>query len=147
MTEETIETKITEEEIIIEPDYPNIVDRVKAIFVDSIMMIVFMVLATYIFSMFDNVSDNVRMAAFIFIFFLYDPLFTSVFGGTLGHMAIGIRVKKEYDQTKNIIFPLAIIRFIFKASLGWISLLTVSSSKKKNAIHDLIVGSIVIYKK
>jgi len=128
-------------------NYPGVSLRVKAVVTDSIILVGSMVGVTYLFESFDNVPDYVRAIAFIFIFILYDPLFTSIFGGTIGHMVFGIRVKKEKDQQKNILFPLAIIRFIVKALLGWISLLTVSGNKKGKAIHDLLVGSVVIYKK
>ncbi len=105
-----------------------------------------MIIVTYTFSVFEHVPDNAKIIAFIFIFFLYDPIFTSVFGGTIGHMMFGIRVKREKNQMKNILFPLAIIRFLVKALLGWISLLTISGNKKRKAIHDFLVGSVVVFK-
>jgi uncharacterized RDD family membrane protein YckC len=147
MEEENTKAEITSEESPAIQNYPGVFDRVKAIFADTVVMIVFMVIATYVFSMFENVTDSVRIFTFIFIFFLYDPIFTSLFGGTIGHMMNGIRVKREKDQTKNILFPLAIIRFFFKALLGWISLVTVTANEKRKAIHDFIVGSVVVYAK
>ena len=129
-----------------EKEYPQILDRVKAAFADGVVMIIFFFILTSLFESIDQVPDWSRISAFVFIFGLYDPIFTSSFGGTIGHMMFSIRVKREKDETKNIIFPLAIIRFLFKGMLGWISLLTVSSSKKRKAIHDSIVGSVVIYK-
>ena len=127
-----------------EETYPGIIDRVKAVVADSVVIIIFMFIASYIFSNFENVPDNARIIAFIFVFGLYDPLFTSLFGGTIGHMLLGIRVKRESNQEKNILFPLAIIRFLVKALLGWISLLTVSGNEKRKAVHDYLVGSIVV---
>jgi uncharacterized RDD family membrane protein YckC len=129
---------------MIQVKFPGVLDRVKAIVTDSVVILLFIIIATYTFSFFDNVPDNVKIAAFVFII-LYDPIFTSIFGGTIGHMLIGIRVKRESDETRNILFPLAILRFIVKAFLGWISLLTVSGNKKGKAIHDYLVGSVVIY--
>ncbi len=129
-----------------EENYAGVADRVKAVVTDSIVIIIFMFIVTYTFSVFEHVPDTARIIAFIFIFFLYDPIFTSVFGGTIGHMMFGIRVKREKNQMKNILFPLAIIRFLVKVLLGWISLLTVSGNKKRKAIHDSLVGSVVIYK-
>jgi len=126
-------------------NYPNVLDRVKAVIADSFIIILFMLIVTYLISLFENVHENVRILAFVFIFLLYDPLFTSIFGGTIGHMMFGLRVKREKDTTKNILFPLAIVRFFLKGSLGWISLLTVSSNKKRKAIHDYLVKSVVIY--
>ena len=127
--------------------YPKVLDRVKAVMTDSVILIIFIFLITFIFDSFENVPDNARVIAFIFIFILYDPIFTSFFGGTVGHKAFGLRVKRENYQLKNILFPLAIIRFIVKALLGWISLLTVTENKKGKAIHDYLVNSVVIYKK
>ena len=125
--------------------FPGVLDRVKAIVTDSVVMLLFIIIITYTFSFFDNVPDNAKIAAFVFVFILYDPIFTSVFGGTIGHMMLGIRVKRESDETRNILFPLAILRFIVKASLGLISLLTVTGNKKGKAIHDYLVGSVVVY--
>ena len=126
--------------------YPGVSTRVKAVVTDSIILIVFMIGVATLFDNFKDIPDFARLAAFIFIFLLYDPLFTSVFGGTIGHMIFGIRVKREMDQNKNILFPLAVIRYVIKALLGLISLLTVSGNKKGKAIHDIAVKSIVIYK-
>ena len=130
---------------MVRKNYPGISDRVKAIFADGIAIIAFLFTGSYIFSLFESVPDNVRMVSFIFIFFLYDPLFTSLFGGTIGHMINGIRVKRESDEMKNILFPLAVFRFIVKAALGWLSFLTMNGNKKRQAIHDLAVGSVVVY--
>ena len=127
-------------------DYPVLLDRFKAVFVDTVILIILLKIITDIFSLFDNVPDIIRAIAFIFIFFLYNPIFISVFGGTIGHRINGIRVKKEDNQNRNISFPMALIRFITKALLGWISLLTVSINDKKKAIHDILVHSVVIYK-
>lgn len=130
---------------MVERKIPGIIERVKAIVTDSIVMILFIILITYFFSLLNSVPDKARMIAFVFVFVLYDPLFTSIFGGTIGHMLLGLRVKRESDEKKNILFPLAILRFIVKALLGIISLITVSGNKKGKAIHDYLVGSIVIY--
>src|ERR1035437_2836289 len=88
-----------------------------------------------------------KIIAFVFIFLLYDPSFTSIFGGTIGHMIIGIRVKRSRNEQRNILFPLAIVRFIIKASLGVISLITVTGNIKRKAIHDFVAGSVVVYAK
>ncbi|WP_321289561.1 RDD family protein [uncultured Sunxiuqinia sp.] len=127
-------------------NYPGVSTRVKAVVTDSIILVIFIVGATYLFESFDNVPDFARIVAFIFIFLLYDPLLTSTLGGTIGHIIFGIRVKRETNQDKNILFPLAIIRYLVKVLLGWISLLTISGNKKGKAIHDIIVKSVVIYK-
>jgi len=126
--------------------YVRITDRVKAAVADALVLMIFMLIATDILGLFDKVPDLTREMIFIFVFFLYDPIFVSVFGGTIGHMIFGIGVRRENDTTKKIIFPLAVIRFFVKLFLGWLSLLTISTNKKGKTIHDLLVKSIVIYK-
>ncbi|MBK6339907.1 MAG: RDD family protein [Bacteroidetes bacterium] len=126
-------------------NYPGISERIKAMLTDSIVVVGFIYLASYVFSLFETIPDSVQIIAFVFIFFLYDPIFTSFFGGTIGHMLLGIRVKRESDEQKNIQFHLAIIRYFFKAFLGIISLVTVSGNEKKRAIHDHLIGSVVVY--
>ena len=70
--------------------YPGLLDRVKAIVTDVVVIILFILVTTYVFSLFENVPDNAKIIAFVFIFILYDPIFTSSFGGTIGHMMVGI---------------------------------------------------------
>jgi uncharacterized RDD family membrane protein YckC len=131
----------------IEIIFPGVSDRIKAAVTDSFVIVGFMVILTIIFSKFDNVPDSFRIAGFIFVFILYDPLFTSLFAGTIGHMIMNIQVKRSSNPEKNILFPLAVVRYIVKVLLGWISLLTVGSNKKHLAIHDMVVSSIVLYRK
>ena len=126
-------------------DYPRISSRIKAAVIDLIVLLILMVLVTQIFSLFKEVPETARIIAFVLIFGLYDPVFTSTFGGTIGHMMIGIRVKSEKDINKNIAFPFAVVRFLIKGALGWISFITVMSNEKGKAIHDIAVKSIVIY--
>jgi len=125
--------------------YPGIFDRIKAILIDGFALIVLILIVGFVFSQYESVPDNARIIAFVSIFFLYDPLFTSILGGTIGHHVVGIRVKRESNEEKNILFPFAVMRYIVKASLGWVSLLTVSGNEKRQAIHDSIVGSVVVY--
>ena len=138
-------------ESILNPDihiatpYPGVARRVKALFTDTLVMILFMMLFTALFAQFENVADEARAVAIIFIFLLYDPLFTSLTGATIGHRLFGLRVRDEQEPTKNINFFKAIVRFLIKAFLGWISLLTVQGNSKRKAMHDLVVGSVVVF--
>ncbi|HTN22217.1 MAG TPA: RDD family protein [Pelobium sp.] len=126
-------------------EYPGVAKRVKAIFTDTVVMILFMMLFTALFAQFETVADEARILAIIFIFLLYDPLFTSFTGATIGHRLFGLRVRDEREPTKNISFFKAIVRFLIKAFLGWISLLTVHGNQKRKAMHDMVVGSVVVF--
>jgi uncharacterized RDD family membrane protein YckC len=125
--------------------YPAVSDRVKAMLADSLVLVVMMGGFAYIFSLFAELPDSARIIAGVFVFLLYDPLFTSFFGATLGHRMQGLRVRRGCDETRNIYFHHAFFRFVLKASLGWISLIGVSIHEKRLAIHDMAVGSVVVF--
>jgi len=124
--------------------YAILPDRVKAAVIDGIVLIAAMYGIAEILNLFEHVPNYVRIAVAVFIFLLYDPILTSRFGGTIGHSYSNINVKKDSDRAMNISFSAAVLRFILKAALGWLSLLTVTNSEKKKAIHDLVVGSVVL---
>ena len=126
------------------PIYANLLDRVKAAVVDSIVIIAMMFAASEVLAIFDTVPDFVRIVLFVFIFILYEPLLVSIYGATIGHSKIGISVRKDSDITKNISFFSAIIRFLAKAFLGMFSLFSVTANDKRKAIHDFIANSVVI---
>lgn len=125
--------------------YPSLLERIKAVIIDSFILILLMFAFSIVFSSFEQVPDEARIGAFAFIFFFYDPTFTSLFGGTIGHMIVGLRVRRSNNPEKNINFFFAILRFVCKTALGILSLLTVSSHEEKKAIHDAAANSIVIY--
>lgn len=135
---------ITQQEIPVE--YPLLAERFKAMLVDAFLILFAMVLVSLLFSVFENAPGFVRGAVFILLIFLYDPLFVSFGGGTIGHRAMGLKVKSHSDRNRNVFLPLAILRFIVRWFLGWISFVTMISDKEKRAIHDLLCNSIVLYR-
>jgi len=124
--------------------YANLLDRVKAAVVDGIIIIAMMFAASEILALFDNVPNFIRIILFLFIFVLYEPLFISIYGATIGHSKIGISVRKDTDTIRKISFPVAVIRFLAKAFLGMFSLFTVTGNDKRKAIHDFVANSVVI---
>ena len=124
--------------------YANLQNRIKAAVADSILLMVMMYCSAEILKNFDNVPSSLRMYLFILFFFLYEPLMVSIFGFTAGHYYFDIKVKRGNNHKKNIILPLALLRFIIKFLLGWVSLLTITGTEKKQAIHDKIVNAVVI---
>jgi uncharacterized RDD family membrane protein YckC len=124
--------------------YVNLLTRIKAIFADMVVVVAFMATCSLVFSNFENFPDWIRAVAFTFIFLLYDPLLTTILGGTLGHRMYGICIRKENNENQNINFFQALIRFIAKFFLGILSLVTVTANSKNRAIHDFLSGSVAI---
>ena len=88
---------------------------------------------------------QVRTAVILLVYFLYEPVLTAT-ATTLGQKLFGVRVRDE-KTLQRISFLRAFPRALIKFFLGWISLLVVPSSKNRQAIHDMAVGSVVIYVK
>jgi uncharacterized RDD family membrane protein YckC len=126
--------------------YPLLVERVKALMVDGFVLIAGIVLAGISIGSFENTPAYVRGAVFIFLFFLYEPVLVSIRGGTIGHSAMGLKVKSHADRNKNMFLLFSIFRSAIKWLLGWLSFLTMISNKERRAIHDLASNSIVLYR-
>jgi len=124
--------------------HASIQDRIKAAVIDSIIIIVALFMTSELFALFDSIPNYIKIVVSIIVFILYDPLLTSLKGGTIGHTLSKITVRKDEKLDENISFPRALIRFVLKALLGWISLITISGNEKKKAIHDYAANSVVI---
>ena len=128
---------------IMEEKYPQLSERIQSTLIDTILIVALMFLFTNLLDKFNNVPDEVRIILFVGLFIAYEPLCMTL-GCTLGNFIKGIRVKKYSNTTKRINIFQAIIRYVVKVCLGWVSFLTINSNPKRRAIHDLISGSVMI---
>jgi uncharacterized RDD family membrane protein YckC len=126
-----------------EEKYPLLIERIQSAFVDAVFVIVLMFVFANILDGFNDVPDWVRVLLFVLLFIAYEPLCMTL-GCTMGNYIKGIRVRKSFDTTKRINFPQAIVRYMIKLLLGWISFVTIHSNPKRKAIHDLAIGSVMI---
>jgi uncharacterized RDD family membrane protein YckC len=126
-------------------ELPGLLVRIKAALIDTLVLMINMTATYLVFSVFHTIPDFSRIAAILFIFLVYEPLCVAFFGGTMGHLMMGIRVKSINDYSSNISVGNAIWRLITKATLGWISFVTVTNNEKKRALHDFSAGSIVLF--
>ena len=123
--------------------YPLLGDRIQSTFIDTLLIIVLMFVFASILDRYENVPDWIRIALFFGLFGIYEPVCTSL-GCTLGNYIKKIRVRRYNDTSKRINIFQALIRYIFKILLGWISFLTIHSNAQRRAIHDLVAGSVMI---
>jgi uncharacterized RDD family membrane protein YckC len=123
--------------------FPSLLDRIQSIFIDLLVLLLSMVIVSSVLSNFSNVPDWVRIFLFVSLFFLYEPLCVS-YACTVGNLVKGIRVRSYNDPHRRINIPQALVRFLFKSALGWLSFVTIHADDNKRAIHDLISGSIVV---
>lgn len=125
-------------------EYPGVFSRVKATILDAVVMVVLIMATTEVFSSLGNIPNYAKIIAFTFIFVLYEPLIVSLFGATVGHRMNNLKVQ-QLSNGKKVNLVLAILRFLLKTTLGWVSLITISSKENRQAIHDTVVRSIVVY--
>lgn len=125
--------------------YPYLKERIYAMVIDSILIIIMMFIFYGLFGNDEDAGDTTRMIAFVFTYTL-EPMCVAFLGGSLGHYIMGIRVKQQANEHKNINILLALVRSVVKILLGILSLLWMNISNKNRALHDKLVGSVVIYK-
>lgn len=90
-------------------------------------------------------SDHIgRILGFtlISIFLLYEPLLVSLTGSTVGHYLTNWRVVDNRTQG-NVGFPKAAARLVIKALLGIYSFITMATTSRHQAVHDLMTRSTV----
>jgi uncharacterized RDD family membrane protein YckC len=125
---------------------PRLLERIKATLVDAMVIVLLMYLGSLILETLVVESGMVRGILFGIIW-LYEPIATSI-GRTLGHQIMDIRVRKflptpDGNPPRINLFQ-AIVRFLVKVALGWVSLMFISGNKYRRAIHDYAGQSIVI---
>ena len=126
-----------------QPEYPFLGDRVQSTFIDTILLIILMFILASILDRFEDVPTWVRIALFVGLWGVYEPLCTTL-GATFGNYIKRIRVRQVRIYSKRINFFQAFVRYLLKLSLGWISFLTIHSNRERRAIHDLAAGSVMI---
>jgi len=126
--------------------YPRLLRRVQAVLIDSLIVPI-TVIGLISFSGVIDIEQAWWIKAILLFgpIIILEPGLVAFTGGTVGHHLLKLKVRRT-RRNKNIDIFSALIRFILKFFLGWLSLLTITSSKKHQAIHDFTVGSIVVNK-
>jgi len=125
-----------------EIEYPSLLRRYFSTCIDGLFIIGMLVLWAYILDTENSTAIYVRIGIILFMFFVYEPIFTAYFC-TLGQKITGIRIRK-YSTGKRISLVQAYLRIIVKILLGILSFFTIPFTKNKRAIHDFVAGSLVI---
>ncbi|MBE0597419.1 MAG: RDD family protein [Desulfuromonadales bacterium] len=121
---------------------PTILRRYLSTFIDGVFILSVVIFASLAIDSDSALAGYARIAVFLGMFFLYEPIFTSRFC-TLGQKITGIRVR-TFGSYENISIPAAYLRIIIKILLGFISLLSIPFTKDRRAVHDFASGSVVI---
>jgi uncharacterized RDD family membrane protein YckC len=123
---------------------PSLVVRIKALFIDLVILLLVFTMVSIVVDAVGSVPSIIKGIIAVFMFYLYDPIFTAFYGGTIGHKIMRLKIKRFQEPDKNISLAAALLRFLMKSMLGWISFFTVTGNINKRAIHDLVSGSILL---
>ncbi|WP_153659838.1 RDD family protein [Chitinophaga sp. SYP-B3965] len=133
---------------VTEPTYPVLVKRVQSTFIDFLIIVLLMLLASMLLNAIGDEEDTptwINVVLFLTIWGLYEPL-AIAYGCTVGNYITRIRVVDINNYQKKIALWKAFVRYALKASLGWVSFLSIHSNPQRRAIHDLGAGSVMIQK-
>lgn len=125
--------------------FPSIRLRYVSSLIDACLMCVLALTIVYIYEEIGNVSNVTRGITVFIILLLYEPLFVA-FGCTFGQLITNIRVRRFYNPDARIGLRFALLRWVIKLSLGWISFITITLNKNRKGIHDIASSSVVISK-
>jgi uncharacterized RDD family membrane protein YckC len=127
----------------VEPAYGRFSRRIRALVIDWIITLLLLVTVLCVAISAD--SDRIgRILGFTFlgIWLLYEPLLVSVAGSTIGHYRTNLRVVDNRSRG-NIGFLKAVVRVIIKSVLGPYSFITMATTSRHQALHDLLTRSTV----
>jgi len=125
------------------PHYGRFLRRVQAAFIDAIVILVAIFSAVFI-AVTLNSDHLARTLGFSIAigWLLYEPLLVALTGSTIGHYLCNLRVV-DNRTGGNINFFKAVVRTVLKAVLGWLSFVTMATTRRHQAIHDLATRSTV----
>jgi uncharacterized RDD family membrane protein YckC len=127
----------------VQPAYGRFSRRLKAVLIDWMIMIAVLVAA--LFAAVSIHSDHIgRIIGFtvVSVWLLYEPILVSLTGSTIGHYQTNLRVVDNRTHG-NISFMKAVARVVIKGLLGIYSFVTMATTSRHQAVHDLLTRSTV----
>lgn len=123
--------------------YSRLSRRICALFMDSLVLSLSLILLSFIAS---NIESQTLQVVFVATVLLsLEPLFITFTGSSLGQHLYGLRVRRTNEDKKLGVLR-SYVRFFTKMPLGLLSLVAVQTTRKHQAIHDIVSDSIVIFK-
>lgn len=125
--------------------YPRVIRRIQGGAIDGVVISVAAIGAIVLMTVLGIESGSAKAISALAVIFTLEPLAVSVTGGSIGHHVVGLRVRRvSSDRRINILS--AVIRFVVKTIAGLPSFLMLVTTQRRQALHDLLSGSVVVYK-
>ncbi len=125
--------------------YPVLYLRVKAMCIDSIVLIVLFYSLLAAIGSTDISNTLLKIAIVLCPILLIEPLMIWTTGGSIGHHFAGIRVIDKASGG-NLFVLKGLVRFVVKIALGIYSMVTMLITRQHQSLHDLASASVVVFK-
>lgn len=125
--------------------YPRLLRRLQGVFIDGIV-IPLAAVGTLVALTYAGVESTwIKVLCPLAVIFLLDPVAVSATGGSVGHHAVGLRVRKERTNERINLFA-AVVRLIVKTLFGLPAFFVAFLTRKRQALHDLVAKSLIVHK-
>jgi uncharacterized RDD family membrane protein YckC len=125
------------------PAYGRFSGRLRAFVIDWIVILLLLVGVLFAAVAADsNRIGRILGFTFVAVWLLYEPVLVSLTGSTVGHYLCNLRVVDEKTHG-NVGFPKAVARLVIKTLLGLYSFITMATTLRHQAVHDLLTRSTV----
>jgi uncharacterized RDD family membrane protein YckC len=124
--------------------YATFTRRARALLVDTAILGAALAVVTVVGDFVSNVPGSGR-ALWILLFgflFLYEPILVGLRGATVGHAANDLVVVSDATGRRPS-FARAFLRYLTKLPLGMLSFVTMATTRRHQAIHDLLTATTV----
>jgi uncharacterized RDD family membrane protein YckC len=88
-------------------------------------------------------AARVSVMVCIALLLLYEPMCIALFGGTIGHLSLDLRIVRARDFGQ-VSFGRALVRSAVKLVLGLWVFVVVYFTRRSQGLHDLIAGTVVV---
>lgn len=123
--------------------YPGVPRRIKASAVDGVVIGLLVFVGLQVLARLAGKGPVVSGLAIVLPLFFYEPLCLWLRGATVGHTMFELRVV-PVSRAGRVSLWRAVLRFLTKAVLGWLSLLLVYSNERRRAVHDIVGATVVV---
>ena len=109
-------------------------------------MIIVFTLFAFLIDGYGGAPAWLRATVYVLMIYLYEPLSVNWRGGTVGHRLLGLEVRRFSNPSRRLDLLRCSVRILFKLVLGGISVLVSYLREDNRTLHDMICGSVVVYK-
>jgi uncharacterized RDD family membrane protein YckC len=116
--------------------------RIQAVVVDGAILACLLLLGPTLAGSLPAAASRTVNRAVLLCLVLYEPVMVSVWGGTVGHALLNLKVVSA-STGGRLPFHRAVVRFVTKTIFGIISFFFIALTARHQALHDMAAAAVV----